>query len=59
MLTKFEADHLCQNITYITTKDSGFRVSLLLSHIHMISLRFFKCLVLAINLGVILGGMQW
>ncbi len=29
MFTKFEADCLCQkNITYITTKDSGFRVSL-------------------------------
>ncbi len=31
MFTKFEADRLRQNITYITTKDSGFRVSLPLS----------------------------
>ncbi len=28
MFAKFEADRLCQNTTYITTKDSGFRVSL-------------------------------
>ena len=28
MFTKFEADRLRQNTTYITTKDSGFRVSL-------------------------------
>ncbi len=28
MFTKYEADRLCQNITYITTKDFGFRVSL-------------------------------
>ncbi len=28
MSTKFEADRLCQNMTYITTKYFGFRVSL-------------------------------
>ena len=28
MFTKYEADRLSQNITYITIKDSGFRVSL-------------------------------
>ncbi len=31
MFTNFEADRLCQNITYISTKDFGFRVSLPLS----------------------------
>ncbi len=28
MFTKFAADRLCQNITYIYTKDPGLRVSL-------------------------------
>ena len=39
LFTKYEADHLYQNITYITTKYSGFRVSLPLS---MKSIMFTK-----------------
>ena len=51
MFTKIEADRLSQNITYITRKDSGFRVSLPLPRAAVSALLFSECILVISMVG--------